>query len=120
MASSAAKGVAVAAQASGGRSSDGDAILAVIRGSAINQDGEAPAETVPNANAQAAVVRAALDAAGWRSTTSLCRGPRDRGAPGRSGRAVVAGRSLPPAEETSAGGIGQGQHGAPRCRRRHG
>lgn len=43
---------------------DGDPILAVIRGSAINQDGESAGQTVPNANAQAAVVRAALDAAG--------------------------------------------------------
>ena len=36
---------------------DGDPILAVIRGSAINQDGESAGQTVPNANAQAAVVR---------------------------------------------------------------
>ncbi|MGC8384533.1 hypothetical protein ACP3P8_18320 [Pseudomonas aeruginosa] len=99
---------------------DGDPILAVIRGSAINQDGESAGQTVPNANAQAAVVRAALDAAGleiddiayveahgtgtpWAIRSSCRRWPKSSA----SGR-------------NPAGGIGQGQHGAPRCRRRHG
>ncbi|MDT9646012.1 polyketide synthase, partial [Pseudomonas sp. JV245A] len=43
---------------------DGDPIQAVIRGSAINQDGASAGQTVPNANAQAAVISQALKVAG--------------------------------------------------------
>ena len=43
---------------------DGDTIHAVIRGSAINQDGASSGLTVPNGPAQEAVVRQALRAAG--------------------------------------------------------
>lgn len=43
---------------------DGDPIQAVIRGSAINQDGASAGQTVPNANAQTAVIREALNVAG--------------------------------------------------------
>ncbi|MBC2656216.1 acyltransferase domain-containing protein [Pseudomonas sp. MSSRFD41] len=43
---------------------DGDPIQAVIRGSAINQDGASAGQTVPNANAQAAVIAEALQVAG--------------------------------------------------------
>jgi acyl transferase domain-containing protein/NADPH:quinone reductase-like Zn-dependent oxidoreductase len=39
---------------------DGDRILALIRGSAINQDGKSSGLTVPNLSAQQAVLRAAL------------------------------------------------------------
>jgi myxalamid-type polyketide synthase MxaB len=43
---------------------DGDAIRAVIRGSATNQDGPSSGLTVPNGPAQAALIRGALDGAG--------------------------------------------------------
>ncbi len=43
---------------------DGDPILAVIRGSAVNEDGKSSGLTVPNGLAQQAVIRTALKAAG--------------------------------------------------------
>ncbi|WNG36469.1 type I polyketide synthase [Archangium violaceum] len=43
---------------------DGDTILAVIRGSAVNHDGASSGLTVPNGPAQQAVIRAALENAG--------------------------------------------------------
>jgi acyl transferase domain-containing protein/NADPH:quinone reductase-like Zn-dependent oxidoreductase/short-subunit dehydrogenase/aryl carrier-like protein len=39
---------------------DGDRVLAVVRGSALNQDGRSSGLTAPNGNAQEAVIRAAL------------------------------------------------------------
>jgi thioester reductase-like protein len=42
---------------------DDEEVLAVVRGSAVNQDGRSSGITVPNAAAQRAVVRAALEAA---------------------------------------------------------
>ncbi|MYS90463.1 MULTISPECIES: type I polyketide synthase, partial [Streptomyces] len=44
---------------------DGDRVYAVLRGSALNQDGATGGLTVPNPSAQADVVRQALDRAGW-------------------------------------------------------
>ncbi|HYH08468.1 MAG TPA: amino acid adenylation domain-containing protein [Thermoanaerobaculia bacterium] len=43
---------------------DGDRVLAVIAGTAINHDGASNGLTVPNSDAQQAVIRAALDDAG--------------------------------------------------------
>ncbi|WP_239346836.1 type I polyketide synthase [Frankia sp. Cj3] len=45
---------------------NGDRVLAVIRGSAVNQDGRSGGITVPNGQAQQAVIRDALRAAGVR------------------------------------------------------
>ncbi|MET9972903.1 type I polyketide synthase, partial [Streptomyces sp. NPDC006356] len=43
---------------------DGDRVLAVVKGSAINQDGRSQGLSAPNGPAQERVLRAALDAAG--------------------------------------------------------
>jgi acyl transferase domain-containing protein/SAM-dependent methyltransferase len=43
---------------------DGDRILAIVRGSALNQDGRSSGLTAPSGPAQQAVIRAALDNAG--------------------------------------------------------
>ena len=48
---------------------DGDRILAVIRGTASNQDGRSETITMPSVDAQIAVYRAALDAAGVDATS---------------------------------------------------
>ena len=45
---------------------DGDRVLALIRGTAVNQDGRSGGLTVPNGPAQEAVIRAALSDAGVR------------------------------------------------------
>src|SRR3546814_19518299 len=45
-------------------SEDGDPVLAVIRGSFVNQDGRSSSLTAPSGAAQEAVIRAALERAG--------------------------------------------------------
>ena len=47
-----------------GRSTDGDPVYAVIRGTAINQDGRTPGMAVPSVAAQQALLERALDEAG--------------------------------------------------------
>ncbi|CAM3417636.1 type I polyketide synthase [Parendozoicomonas haliclonae] len=47
--------------------SNGEQILAVIRGSAVNHDGSSSALTVPNEHAQVKVIQAALDNAGLKA-----------------------------------------------------
>ncbi|MEW9532094.1 SDR family NAD(P)-dependent oxidoreductase [Microbispora sp. NPDC049125] len=42
---------------------DGDRVLALVRGTAVGQDGESAGLTVPNGNAQVAVMRTAIEAA---------------------------------------------------------
>ncbi|MFF3208988.1 type I polyketide synthase, partial [Streptomyces sp. NPDC002962] len=44
---------------------DGDRVYALLRGSAVNQDGDSGGFTVPSASAQSALIRQALDRAGW-------------------------------------------------------
>ena len=66
---------------------DGDRIIAVIRGSGVNQDGPSSGLTVPNGPAQEAVIRAALDMAGSaRQRHRLRGGPRNRHAARRPDR----------------------------------
>ncbi|WP_414641856.1 type I polyketide synthase [Actinocrinis sp.] len=47
---------------------DGDTVHAVVRGTAVGQDGDSAGLTVPNGTAQTAVMRAALDAAALKAS----------------------------------------------------
>ena len=74
---------------------NGRRVLAVIRGSAINQDGRSSGLTVPNGLAQQAVVRQALAAAQPAADRrQLRRGPRHRHVARRPDRGRGAGRGL--------------------------
>ena len=76
---------------------DGDRVLAVVRGSAINQDGRSNGMTAPNAVAQRDVITDALRAGGVaRGHRELCRGPRDGHGAGRSDRIRGAGSHIRP------------------------
>ncbi len=56
-------GVVVLKRLSAARA-DGDRVIAIVRGSAVNHDGPSNGLTAPNGSAQEAVIRAALDDAG--------------------------------------------------------
>ena len=62
---------------------DGDRILAVIRGTAANQDGRTETISTPSLDAQAAVYRAALAAAGVDARHGRHRGGSWHRYPGR-------------------------------------
>ena len=98
----------------------GDRVLAVIRGTAVNQDGRSTGLTAPNGPAQEAVIRAALANAGLapdavdaieaHGTGTSLGDPIEMHALA----AVFAGRT-----QAAAGRLGEDQHRPPRGGRRH-
>ena len=84
---------------------DGDRIHAVIRGSAVNNDGSLKVGyTAPSVDGQAEVIAAALAVAGVDpDTIGLRRGPRHRHAPRRPDRGRGADPGLPRADRRGAG-----------------
>ena len=99
---------------------DGDKILALIRGSAVNHNGRSSGLTVPSGPAQQELIRHALanagPAAGGRR---LCRGARHRHRGRRSDRGRRARRGLRGPLAAAADRLGQVQCGTPRMGGRH-
>ena len=100
---------------------DGDRILAVIRGSAANQDGRSNGLTAPSAAAQEAVIWAALDDAGVEPAAIgfvECHGTGTTlGDP--AGGPCAAGRLRSRSGPSAAGPVDQDQPRPPRGCRRH-
>ncbi len=96
---------------------DGDEILAVIAGSAVNHDGRSNGLLAPNPDAQAEVLRKAYKDAGHQpARRRLHRGARHRHHPRRSDRGRRAGprrRPGPPRRPARAAGRGEIQCGTP-------
>ncbi|GAA3085342.1 hypothetical protein GCM10020000_84790 [Streptomyces olivoverticillatus] len=74
---------------------DGDRVLAVVRGSAVAQDGRTSGIMAPNPDAQRDLLRLAWQRAGLDpATAELCGGARDGHPAGRPGRGPRPGRGL--------------------------
>ena len=99
---------------------DGDTIYAVIRGSAVNNDGSAKiGYTAPSIEGQAAVIEEALAVAEVDADTiGIRRGPRHRDVARRPDRGRGADPGLPPRHEPTPvlrDRLPQDQHRPPRC-----
>ena len=76
---------------------DGDRVYAVIRGTAVNQDGRTPGMTVPSQEAQEALLRQACRDAGVApGVDPVRRGPRHRHPGGRPDRGPGPGTGARP------------------------
>ena len=99
---------------------DGDPILALIRGSAINHDGPSSGLTVPSATAQAALIRQALaDGKVSARRSFVCRSARHRHNAGRPDRNAGTGDGLWSADRAVVGRLSQDQHRSFGRSRRH-
>ena len=97
---------------------DGDRVLAVIKGTSINQDGRSATLTAPNGPAQVAVIRAALREAGLQGRDVdyiETHGTGHRSGRPDRGRGAAAGCWRRPQRGPACGaGCSQDQHWAPR------
>ena len=102
---------------------DGDRVYAIIRGTAMNQDGRTPGMTVPSQEAQEALLRQACRDAGVSAGGDpVRRGPRHRHARGRPDRGPGTGSGLvrrPARERAVPDRLGEDEHRPPRGRGGH-